>query len=79
MTGNFVIRQEELESDDEEDARLRDKVAELAARDDDDVDLDMGFGMSRFEDWEEADRCIRSKRDHLRRGTAGTSPVSAPS
>jgi hypothetical protein len=45
----------DLESDDDEEARLRDKVAELAARDDDDVDLDMGFGTSRFEDWEEED------------------------
>jgi hypothetical protein len=45
----------DLESDDEEDSRLRRKAAELEARDDDDVDLDMGFGTSRFEDWEDDD------------------------
>lgn len=43
----------DLESDDEEEARLRHKAAELEAQDRDDVDLDMGFGTSRFEDWDE--------------------------
>lgn len=45
----------DLESEDEEEVRLRHKAAELAALDNDDVDLDLGFGTSRFEDWEDDD------------------------
>lgn len=41
---------------DSQEARLKKRVAELAARDRDMEDLDMGFGGSRFDDADEMER-----------------------